>query len=92
MTDSKQQILVLSSDDHAESMRVAAGLTIFGHQVELIFINRIVEENEANIEQAELLDLSGIVPLSLMDDPNIEHINQNQLSKLILSSNQIINI
>ena len=39
----KRQILVLAYRDHAEAMRVSAGLTIFGHSVDLVFVDRIVE-------------------------------------------------
>ena len=35
---SEKAILVLARRDHAEAMRVAAGLTIFGHRVGLVFM------------------------------------------------------
>ena len=57
-----KNILVLGRRDHAEAMRVAAGLTIFGHDVRLVFMTGPVEETEANAEQAELLELAEIVP------------------------------
>ena len=43
-------------------MRVAAGLTIFGHAVRLVFMTEPVAETEANAELAELLELSDITP------------------------------
>ena len=43
-------------------MRVAAGMTIFGHQVRLVFMDRPVSEDVATGEQAELLELAGIEP------------------------------
>ncbi len=43
-------------------MRVAAGLTIFGHAVNLIFMDRPVEESAENAANAELLELTGIEP------------------------------
>lgn len=55
-------ILVLGRRDHAEAMRVAAGLTIFGHSVRLVFMADVVEESEKNAAQAELLELADIVP------------------------------
>lgn len=58
----EKKILVLGRRDHTEAMRVAAGLTIFGHEVRLVFMTEPVAETEANAEQAELLELSDIVP------------------------------
>ena len=58
----EKKLLVLARRDHAEAMRVAAGLTIFGHAVSLIFMDRPVEETAENAAGAELLELSGIEP------------------------------
>jgi len=55
-------LLVLARRDHAEAMRVAAGLTIFGHAVSLVFMDRPVAETAENAANAELLELSGIEP------------------------------
>ncbi|MFT5504418.1 MAG: hypothetical protein ACI845_003562 [Gammaproteobacteria bacterium] len=90
-TDTKQ-ILVLANNDYAEAMRAAAGLTIFGHGVVIVFVDRIVEETPENIEQAELLELCDIEPLSLVDDPNIAGIDSSRLLELIEQSHHIINI
>lgn len=57
-----KNILVLARRDHTEAMRVAAGLTIFGHEVRLVFMTGPVAESEANAEQAELLEMVEIVP------------------------------
>jgi len=59
---SEKSILVLARRDHAESMRVAAGLTIFGHHVGLIFMDRPVEETDDNAANAELLEMCEIAP------------------------------
>jgi hypothetical protein len=58
----RKEILVLARRDHTEAMRVAAGLTIFGHAVGLVFMGRPVAENEENAAMAELLELSDIAP------------------------------
>lgn len=58
----EKKLLVLARRDHAEAMRVAAGLTIFGHAVSLVFMDHPVEENVENAAGAELLELSGIAP------------------------------
>lgn len=59
---SEKKLLVLARRDHAEAMRVAAGLTIFGHAVGLVFMDRPVEESAENAANAELLELTGIEP------------------------------
>ncbi len=58
----EKQILVLARRDHTEAMRVAAGLTIFGHEVRLVFMTEPVAETDENAAQAELLELSDIAP------------------------------
>jgi hypothetical protein len=60
--ESTKKLLVLARRDHAEAMRVAAGLTIFGHAVRLIFMDRPVEESAENAANAELLELTDIEP------------------------------
>lgn len=62
MSEEIKSVLVLARDDHVEAMRVAAGLTIFGHRVRLVFMDRPVSEADAANEHAELLELSDIVP------------------------------
>ena len=59
---SGKRLLVLARRDHAEAMRVAAGLTIFGHAVSLVFMDRPVAESAENAAGAELLELAGIAP------------------------------
>lgn len=58
----EKKLLVLARRDHAEAMRVAAGLTIFGHAVGLVFMDRPVAETAENAANAELLELTGIAP------------------------------
>ncbi|WP_137703315.1 hypothetical protein [Marimonas lutisalis] len=58
----EKQILVLARRDHTEAMRVAAGLTIFGHAVRLVFMTGPVAETEENAERAELLELAEVEP------------------------------
>ncbi len=77
MADKK--ILVLARRDHGEGMRVAAGLTIAGHSVRLVFMTGPVAETAENAAHAELLELSDIIPettvaemgadLALLDTP-----------------------
>ena len=58
----EKTLLVLARRDHAEAMRVAAGLTIFGHQVGLVFMTGPVADTPENAANAELLELTGIAP------------------------------
>lgn len=58
----ERKILVLARRDHTEAMRVAAGLTIAGHAIRIVFMTGPVEETLENAEQAELLELSEIEP------------------------------
>ena len=85
-------ITVLAMKDHSEAMRVAYGLTIFGHKIECIFTHRQIEETPENIENAELLEMCEITPYSLLDDPNIEKISNDQFTQIILSSDEVISI
>lgn len=61
MADAKK-IVVLARRDHTEAMRVAAGLTIMGHAVRLVFMTGPVAETPDNAANAELLELSDIQP------------------------------
>lgn len=64
---SEKNILVLARRDHAEAMRVAAGLTIFGHHVGLVFMDRPVAESAENAANAELLEMCDIAPQTTVD-------------------------
>ena len=41
-----KKITVLGRDNHAEAMWVASGLTIFGHEVMIVFMTDTVAETE----------------------------------------------
>jgi len=58
----EKDLLVLARRDHAEAMRVAAGLTILGHRVGLVFMTSPVAETAENVANAELLEMAGIEP------------------------------
>ena len=91
-SNTKKNILVLAISDHAEAMRVAAGLTIFGHHISCIFVDRPIEENDENIENAELLELCEIEPLSILDDANIQRIDQARFRAELDKSDHILTI
>lgn len=49
-------LLVLARRDHTEAMRVAAGLTLAGNTVTLVFMDRPVEETPKNVAHYEMLE------------------------------------
>ena len=91
---STSKITVLGRDNHGEAMRVAAGLTIYGHEVRIVFMNKSVSETEENLKQAELLELADIIPettVSKMAD-KLPFLDSAALAKIINESDYIINI
>ena len=85
----EKKILVLARNDHTEAMRVAGGLTIFGHSVEIVFVDRPIDETPENLEQAELLEITEIEPVSLVSDPNMETINQAEFASRLLRADHV---
>ena len=59
---SAKNVLVLARNDNEEAMRVAAGLTISGHIISLIFMGDVISKNDLSVEKVELLELSEILP------------------------------
>ena len=57
---SEKRLLVLARLEHGEAMRVAAGLTIAGHAVRIVFMTGPVAETEENAANAELLELAEV--------------------------------
>ena len=89
-----KKILVLGRRDHTEAMRVAAGLTIFGHDVRLVFMTGPVEETEANAEQAELLELAEIVPETTVAEmgDDLALLDAAALGRAIAGSDQVVSL
>jgi|TARA_B110000263_G_scaffold187373_1_gene165015 hypothetical protein len=89
-----RKITVLGRDNHSEAMRVAAGLTIYGHEVRIVFMNEPVSETEENTKQSELLELADIIPettISEMAD-DFPFLDSAALAQVIDESDHIINI
>ena len=89
-----KKITVLGRDNHAEAMRVAAGLTIYGHEVRIVFMSEAVAETEENAKQAELLELADIIPETTVPEmaEDLAFLDSASLAQLINESDQIINI
>ncbi len=87
-----KNLLVLGRRNHTEAMRVAAGLTIFGHKVRLVFMTGPVEETEENAEQAELLELSDIMPETTVPGTELDTLSTGELAMAMIESDGVINI
>jgi len=97
MSDGKlktRTIVMLARNDMLEAMRVASGLTIFGHSVSLVFMHRALTDEEADSEQAELLELADIVPVTTVRSmqEHFEYYDQSALGKLIHSAEMVLNV
>jgi len=97
MSDDKLQtrsIVLLARNDMLEAMRVASGLTIFGHTVSLVFMHRPLTLDEANSEQAELLELADIIPVTTVQtmQEHFEFLDQAALGELSHSADLVINV
>ena len=90
----KKKILVLGRRDHTEAMRVAAGLTVAGHEIRLVFMTKPVEESAENKMQAELLDLSDIVPETTVSSManDLSFLDAKGLADAFFYSDSIINV
>ena len=89
-----RKITVLGRNEHGEAMRVAAGLTIYGHEVRIVFMNEHLSGTEENAKQAELLELADIIPettVSKMAD-DFRFLDSAALAQVINESDHIINI
>ncbi|TCS60600.1 hypothetical protein [Varunaivibrio sulfuroxidans] len=89
---SERNILVLARRDHAEAMRIAAGLTIFGHRVRLVFMSHVVEDTPVNTEMAELLELSEITPQTTVAEMEgeLDLLSPTALAEAITHSDHVI--
>jgi hypothetical protein len=90
----EKKILVLGRRDHTEAMRVAAGLTIFGHEVRLVFMTEPVADTDANAEQAELLELSDIVPETTVPEmaDDLTLLDAGALGAAIADADRVVSI
>lgn len=93
MIDQKS-IILLARRDHAEAMRVAAGLTIYGHEVRLVFMDRPVSDEDAQSEQAELLELCEIEPETTVEEMSgvLKYLSPAELASALSESDTVLNI
>ncbi|MBL4615183.1 MAG: hypothetical protein JKY27_09960 [Magnetovibrio sp.] len=91
---SAKSILVLGRRNHTEAMRVAAGLTIVGNDVRLIFMTKPVADTAASAEQAELLDLSDIIPETTVQEmaDDLTFLDCDALGQAIANSDRVVSL
>ena len=87
-----RSVLVVARRDPLEAMRVAAGITVFGHRAELVFAHGPLEVVPAMEDLAELLDLADISPRSLHDDEEVPGISDDDFHALVGSVDFVINV
>ena len=87
-----KNILVLARRDHAEAMRVAAGLTIAGHGVRIVFMTKPVEDTPENREQAETLELCDIEPETTVEGEDLSFLDNAALSLAFLKADDIVTL
>jgi len=89
-----KSITLLARRDHLEAMRVAAGLTIYGHEVRLIFMDHVLSQQDAQSEQAELLELTDIEPETTLEEMSdvLTYLDPSQLAKALLECDGVVNI
>jgi len=94
MTMANKNILVLARRDHGEGMRVAAGLTIAGHQVALVFMTGPIAETAENAAHAELLELSEIEPQTTVKEmaEELDYLDTVALAAAITASDLTVNL
>lgn len=90
----EQNVLVLARRDHAEAMRVAAGLTIFGHRIGLVFMTGPVAETPENAANVELLEMTGIEPQTTVAAMagDLPLLDAAALSKAIISADIVLSL
>ena len=84
-------ILMLGRRDSTETMRVAAGLTIFGHTPHVVFLVPVPDTPE-NAEMAELLEFSDIEATTTVPDQSLPHIGAQDLASAVIAADAIINL
>lgn len=90
----RSDILVLARLDPIEAMRVAAGLTVYGHTVRLVFMSRALNEAELSSEHAELLELADVVPETTVAEMSERFavLGPEQLAGMIGRATHVVNV
>ncbi len=85
-------LVVLGRRDHTEAMRVAAGLTIFGHAVRLILMGEPVADTPENAVQAESLELADVQPETTVPDQGLPYLDTAGLASALVAAEAVISL
>ena len=85
-------LVVLGRHDHTEAMRVAAGLTIFGHAVRLILMGGPVADTPENAVQAESLELADVQPETTVPDQGLPYLDTAALAAALATAEAVISL
>ena len=85
-------LVVLGRRDHTEAMRVAAGLTIFGHAVRLILMGGPVADTPENAVQAESLELADVQPETTVPDQGLPYLDTAALAAALAAAEAVISL
>ncbi len=88
----EKTVVIIARRDPVEAMRVAAGITVFGHHVSLVFAHGLLESSPEIMEGAELIELADVAPFSLFDDPEIPDLSAHLFAGLLEKSDAVINV
>lgn len=86
-----KSILILGRSDLNEAMRVAAGLTIFGHLPTVIFLVPL-PDTPGNTEMLELLEFSDVETKSTVADDAYTYVSPDSLASAMIEADEVINI
>lgn len=92
MTARARSVLLLGRRDHAEAMRVAAGLTIFGHHVRLVMMREAVADSPENAAQLELLELADIAPEATVAGQGMEVLDAAALAEAMRAADVVLSV
>lgn len=88
----QKTVVVLARYDVVEAMRVAAGISIFDHKVNVILTHGQLQINDDVIENAELLEMSEVDVYSLSDDPEVPRIEFDKFGSLVKEAHFVLTI
>lgn len=89
-----KNVLVLARRDHAEAMRIAAGLTILGHRVRLVFMGGPGAHTARGAAMAQLLALSDIAPETTAGAScgELPHLDAGALGAALCAASGVISV
>ncbi len=87
-----KHLVVLGRCDHTEAMRVAAGLTIFGHAVRLILMTAPVADTTENAIQVETLELAEVTIETTVPDQGLPCLDAAGLGQAFADADAVISL